>query len=126
MHVQTNLPGDQLFTSGTNVIGALGNLITALQSGTSAQIGAATATVSSALNGVSQQRIPLDTTISQLNSQESYLGQETVTLSTQQTSLVGISLAVAATNLSQAELTNSAVLAAAAKVLPQTLLDYLK
>jgi len=64
--------------------------------------------------------------MSQLSSQESYLGQETLTLTTQQTSLVGINLAVAATNLSQAELSNSAVLAAAAKVLPQTLLDYLK
>jgi hypothetical protein len=34
-------------------------------------------------------------------------------------------LATAATNLSQAELANSAVLAAASKVLPQTLLNYL-
>ena len=75
---------------------------------------------------VSQQRVPLDNSISQLSSQETYLGQETVTLKTQQTSLVGIDLAEAATNLSQAELTNSAVLAAAAKALPQTLLDYLK
>jgi flagellar hook-associated protein 3 FlgL len=35
MSVATNLPGDQLFTSGTNVIGSLSGLITALQSGTS-------------------------------------------------------------------------------------------
>jgi flagellin-like hook-associated protein FlgL len=40
--------------------------------------------------------------------------------------LVGIDLATAATNLSQAQLNNSTVLAAAAKVMPQTLLDYLK
>jgi len=64
--------------------------------------------------------------MSQLNDQESYLGQETLTLTTQQTSLVGANLADAATNLSQAELINSAVLAAAAKVVPETLLDYLK
>jgi len=61
-----------------------------------------------------------------LNDQESYLGQETLTLTSQQTSLVGANLADAATNLSRAELVNSAVLAAAAKVVPQTLLDYLK
>jgi flagellin-like hook-associated protein FlgL len=78
------------------------------------------------LTYVGQQRVPLDNTISQLNSQDSYLGQEKVTLTTQQTALVGINLADAATNLSQAQLDNSAVLAAAAKVLPQTLLDYLK
>jgi flagellin-like hook-associated protein FlgL len=124
--VAINIPGDQLFTSGANVIGSLDGLITALQSGTTMQIGAATSAVSTALNYVSQQRIPLDNAIGQLNDQESYLGQEKVTLTSQQTSLVGANLAEAATNLSQAELTNSAVLAAAAKALPQTLLDYLK
>jgi len=126
MNVATNVPGNQLFTSGTNAIASLNGLITALQSGTSAQIGAAATAVSTALNAVSQQRVPLDNTISQLNDQESYLGQDTVTLTTQQTALVGVNIADAATNLSQAELTNSAVLAAAAKVLPQTLLDFLK
>jgi flagellar hook-associated protein 3 FlgL len=125
MSVATNLPGDQLFTSGTNVIGSLSGLITALQSGTSAQIATATAAVSTALNSVGQERVPLDNSISQLNSQESYLSQETLTLSTQQTTLVGASLATSATNLAQAEIANNAVLAAAAKVLPQTLLNYL-
>ena len=126
MNVATNVPGNTLFTSGASVISALGGLITALQTGGTTDIGNATAAVSAALTHVSQQRVPLDNSISQLSSQETYLGQETVTLKTQQTSLVGIDLAEAATNLSQAELTNSAVLAAAAKALPQTLLDYLK
>lgn len=125
LQVPGNLPGNQIFTSGTNVIGALNGLITALQSGTATQIQNATTTVSTALANVSQQRIPLDNTISQLNSQESYLGQESVTLSTAQNSLVDADLAVSATNLAQAETQNSAVLAAAARVLPQTLLDYL-
>ena len=126
MNVATNVPGNTLFTSGASVISALGGLITAIQTGGTTDIGNATAAVSAALTHVSQQRVPLDNSISQLSSQETYLGQETVTLKTQQTSLVGIDLAEAATNLSQAELTNSAVLAAAAKALPQTLLDYLK
>ena len=126
MNVATNLPGNQLLTSGPNVIGALTNLITSLQTGSTAQIGTATTAVFSGLTYVGQQRVSLDNTISQLNSQDSYLGQEKVTLTTQQTALVGINLADAATNLSQAQLDNSAVLAAAAKVLPQTLLDYLK
>lgn len=126
MNVATNLPGNQLLTSGPNVVGALANLITALQAGSTTQIGAATTAVFSGLTYVGQQRVPLDNAINQLNSQESYLGQEKVTLTTQQNALVGISLAEAATNLSQAQLDNSAVLAAAAKVMPQTLLDYLK
>jgi flagellar hook-associated protein 3 len=126
LNVATNLPGNQIFTSGANVIGALGGLVTALQSGTSTQIEAATNTVSTALAAVGEQRVPLDNSISQLNSQESYLGQEKLSLTSEQTSLVAANLAESATNLSQAELANSAVLAAAAKVLPQTLLNYLQ
>ncbi|MDR3735502.1 MAG: flagellar hook-associated protein FlgL [Acidobacteriaceae bacterium] len=124
--VATNIPGDQVFTDGANVIQSLANLVTALQSGTLADIGTATTAVSTALNYVSQQRVPLGNAVSQLNAQESYLSQETVTLTSQQTALVGADLATAATNLSEAETTHSAVLAAAAKVLPQTLLDYLR
>jgi hypothetical protein len=126
MSVPTNLPGNQLLTSGANVIGSLNNLITALKSGTTAQIGAATTAISTALNYVAQQRVPLDNTISQLNADDSSLSSETLTLKTQQTALVGMTLAVAATNLSQATLDNDAVLAAAGKILPQTLLSYLR
>jgi flagellar hook-associated protein 3 FlgL len=61
-----------------------------------------------------------------LNSQESYLQQETVSLTSQQNSLIGVDEAQAATELSQAETDNSAALAAAAKVLPNTLLNYLE
>jgi flagellin-like hook-associated protein FlgL len=126
LSVVTNISGSQLLTSGTNAIGALTGLITALQSGTTTDIGTATAAVSAALNAVGQQRIPIDNTISQLNSQESYLSQETLTLTTAQTSLVGANLADAATNLSNAEIDNSAVLAAAAKAMPENLLKYLQ
>jgi flagellin-like hook-associated protein FlgL len=123
--VATNVPGDQLFTAGANVIGSLTKLITALQSGNSAIVAAGATAISSALTYVTQQRVPLDNTINQLSDQDSFLNQETLTLTTQQNALVGVNLATAATNLSQAELGNTAVLAAAAKVLPQTLLNYL-
>lgn len=125
LDVASNLPGDQLLTAGANVIGSLTGLINALQSGTPAQIATATSAVSTSLNYVDQERIPLDNTISELNSQDSYLSQETVTLTSQQNTLVGANLADAATNLSQAETANDAVLAAASKVLPETLLNYL-
>jgi flagellar hook-associated protein 3 len=126
LSVNTNIPGDTLFTAGPNVIGSLTSMITALQNGDSTQVATSINAVSSALSYVSQQRIPMDSAMNQLNSQESYLSQEKINLTSQQTSLVGISLADAATNLSVAQLNNSAVLAAAAKALPQTLLDYLK
>jgi len=124
--VASNIPGNKIFTAGADVIGSLTNLVTALQGGSLTDIGTATTAITTALNYVGEQRVPLDNAIAQVDSQETYLRQETVTLTTQQTALVGIDLATAATNLSQAETTHSAVLAAAAKVLPQTLLDYLQ
>jgi flagellar hook-associated protein 3 FlgL len=124
--VQVNLPGSQIFSnSTTNVLGSLSALVTALQSGNSSAIGTAVSGVTSALNYVGQQRVFYANADGQLNSQETYLQQETVNLSSQQTSLVGVNLTQAAMNLSQAETDNSAALAAAAKVLPDTLLNYL-
>jgi flagellar hook-associated protein 3 FlgL len=125
-NIQINLPGSQIFSnSTTNVLGSLSALVTALQGGNSTAIGTAVSGVTTALNYVSQQRIFYANADSQLNSQETYLQQETVNLSSQQTSLVGVNMAQAAINLSQAQTDNSAALAAAAKVLPDTLLNYL-
>ncbi|HEY6489180.1 MAG: flagellin [Terracidiphilus sp.] len=124
--IQVNLPGSQIFSnSTTNVLQSLSSLVTALQSGNSASISTATNAVTTALNYVDQQRVFYANAEGQLNSQDTYLQQETVNLSTQQTSLVGVDMAQAATQLSQAETDNSAALAAAAKVLPNTLLNYL-
>ncbi len=124
--VQVNLPGSQIFSSPTaDVIGSLSALVSALQSGNATAIGTATTSITTALNYVSQQRVFYANAETQLNSQDTYLQKETVSLSAQQTSLVGVDMAQAATNLSQAETANSAALAAAAKVLPLTLLNYL-
>ena len=127
LKVQTNIPGNTLFdNSNSSVLGALSKLSTALTSGTSADIGSATAAVTTALNYVSQQHVIYGNTINQLSAQETYLSQEKVTLTSRETSLVGIDTAVAAENLSQAETANTAVLAASAKVLQNSLLNYLK
>ena len=126
LSVQANIPGSQVFSnSSANVLGSLSSLVAALQSGNTTAIGNATNAVSSALNYVSQQRAIYGNTESQLNSQETFLQQETVTLASQQNSLVGVDMAKAAVNLSQAETDNNAALAAAAKVMPTTLLNYL-
>jgi len=126
MNIQVSLPGSQVFSDpSNNVIGALSGLVTALQSGDSSSISTATAAVTSAVNFVGQQQAFYGNAESQLNAQESALQQDKVTLSTQASNLVGVDLATAATDLSQAETDNSAALAAAAKVLPVTLLNYL-
>jgi flagellar hook-associated protein 3 FlgL len=126
LSVQANIPGDTLFTaSGSSVLGALSDLATALKTGTSAQIGSATTEITAALNYVSDQHAVYGNTINQLQSQETYLASDTVSLSTTETSLIGIDTATAAEDLTQAETDNNAVLSASAKVLQNTLLTYL-
>jgi flagellar hook-associated protein 3 FlgL len=127
LSVQANIPGSTLFTnSNASVLGALSSLSTALTSGSSADIGTATAAVNTALNYVTQQHVIYGNTINQLTAQDTYLASEKVTLTSTQSSLVGIDTATAAENLSQAETTNTAIYAAAGKVLQNNLLDYLK
>lgn len=126
LSVQVNLPGSQVFSNSTNdVLGALSGLVAALQSGNSSAIGTATTAVSSAIGYIGQQQAFYSNAESQLNSQETFLQQDTVTLASQATNLVGVDMATAATNLTQAETDNSAAMAAAAKVMPNTLLNYL-
>jgi len=127
MTVQVNLPGSQIFSnSSNNVLGSLSSLVTALQSGNSASIAKATTAVDSAVNYISQQQAFYSNAETQLTSQQTTLQQDTVTLSTQANNLIGVNEATAATNLSQAETDNSAALAAVAKVLPNSLLNYLE
>ena len=125
--IQTNVPGSQIFLgAGGNVMGSLQQLVTALQSGDSDAIGAATTQVGTSLSYLSQQRIFYGSAVDQLNSNQSSLQQERVNLQSQENSLVGADPAAAATGLSQAETQRSATLAALAQIIPQSLLNYLK
>jgi flagellar hook-associated protein 3 FlgL len=127
LNIQINVPGSQVFSNASNnVLGSLSSLVTALQSGSSSDIETATSAVDSALNLVGQQQAVYGNAESQLNSQETFLQQDTVTLSTQENNLIGVNEATAATDLSQDETDTSAALAAAAKVLPNSLLNYLE
>lgn len=127
LQVNVNVPGDQIFTNSSgNVIGSLSQLISALNSGTTTGIGDAVSAVRSALTNVGQQRVIYAGVVNQINSQESYLSQETISLTSQQQSLTGVDESVAVSNLTQAQIAHTTILAAAAKVLPTSLLDYLK
>ena len=127
MQVTVNLPGDSIFADpSASVLGSLQQMITALNGGTTSDIANANAALTAAIAHLSQVRSVYGGTVDQLNEQNSYLSQETISLTSQQTSLVGIDTATAATNLTQAQTENSAVLAAAAKILPQSLLQYLQ
>jgi len=125
--MQVNLPGDQIFQgSSGNVMGSLQQLMTSLQNNDINGISAATTQLKGALDYVSQQRVFYGNAINQLDSNQSFLQQEKVNLQTDETSLVGADMSEAATDLSQAQTTHQAALAALARVIPQSLLDYLK
>ncbi len=126
LSVQTNVPGNQIFQNGGgDAFGALQQLITALQSGTASAAQTATAQVKSALDSVSGQQVFYSNAVNQLNSTQTFLNQEQVNLTTQANSLVGADIAKVATDLTQAQTAYSATLAAAAKILPTSLLNYL-
>jgi flagellar hook-associated protein 3 FlgL len=125
--IQINVPGSQIFQgAGGDVMGSLQQLVTALQSGDITSIDNATTQLGTALNYVSQQRVFYGNAMDQLNSNQSYLQQEQVNLQSQANTLDAVNMAQAATNLSQAQVTQNATLAALAKIIPVTLLDYLK
>lgn len=126
LQVAVNVPGDAVFTSPDgNVFLSLQQMSAAIQSGSSVGLAAANVALTAAIAHVGQVRAAYGSTVNQLQAQNNFLSQETVSLSSAQNALVGVDTATAATNLSQAETNNSAVLAAAAKVLPLSLLTYL-
>jgi len=110
--------------SAGDVFGSLQKLITALQTGTAA--GSATNDLRTAFDSLTGQRIFYGNAVSQLNSTQSFLQQEQVTLKSQANNLVGADLTKAATDLTRAQTAHDAALAAAAKILPTSLLDYLR
>jgi flagellar hook-associated protein 3 FlgL len=127
LNLQTNMPGSQLFQNPSgDVFGSLQKLITALQTGNTADAESATNDLRTAFNSLTGQRIFYGNAVNQLNSTQSFLQQEQVTLKSQANNLVGADLTKAATDLTQATTAHDAALAAAAKILPTSLLDYLR
>jgi len=124
--IQTNLPGDQIFTNASgNVFGALNDLVNSLNSSTG--MDAANTEVQKAFNQLNTQRVFYGDALNQVQSKENFLSQDKINLSQQQTNLVGADLAEAITNLSQAQVTAQATLSATAQVLNlPTLLNYIK
>jgi flagellar hook-associated protein 3 FlgL len=124
--LQSNLPGNQIFqSSGSDVLGSVQQLVTALQSGDTTAIQTATSSISSALNYLNGQRVFYGNGMDQLSDDTTMLNSTKLNLQAQQTALVGADPTQAATDLSKAETANQAALAAAGRVLSKTLLDYL-
>lgn len=127
LSVDSGLRGDAIFANPQNsVFGSLHQLIGALTSGTTEDIAMAIQAVSGAIAQVGQARTTYASTTQQTSAVASSLAQDKVTISTQQSNLTDVDIAHAATALSQAELAQNATYAMAAKVLPQSLLTYLR
>ena len=111
--IQLNLPGDQIFLgSGTNsVFGALNALVADYSSGTvdTNQAVKDTEALSSALNFVSQQRVTIDNSITQLTSSAAAATSEQTQLTAAQTNLMQADIPTMATQLSLAEAQQTAL-----------------
>jgi flagellar hook-associated protein 3 FlgL len=111
--IQLNVPGDQIFLgSGTSsVFGALNALVADYSSGTvnTAQAVSDTQALSTALNFVSEQRVMIDNSISQLGAATSAVTSEKTQLLTAQTNLMQADIPTVATQLASAETQQTAL-----------------
>jgi len=111
--IQLNVPGDQIFLgAGTNsVFGALNALVADYSSGqvNTAQAASDTAALSTALNFVSQQRVAVDSSITQLSAASGAVTSEKTQLTAAQTDLMQADLPTISTQLSLAETQQTAL-----------------
>jgi flagellar hook-associated protein 3 FlgL len=78
------------------------------------------------LSYLSQQRVFYGNVLNQLTSNQTYLQQEKVSLQTEANSIDAVDMAKAATDLSQEQVSQSATMAALARIVPMSLMNYLK
>jgi flagellar hook-associated protein 3 FlgL len=111
--IQLNVPGDQIFQgSGANsVFGALNALIADYASGSvdTTQAVGDTEALGSALNYVSQQRVTVDNSITQISAASSAVTNEQTQLTTAQTGLMQADIGTVSTQLSLAETQQTAL-----------------
>ena len=100
--IQLNVPGNQIFLGSTSVFGVLNSLVSDFASGTvdAAQAAADTEALTGALNYVSQQRVIIDNSITQLTAASGAVTNEKTQLMASQTNLMQADLATVATQLS--------------------------
>lgn len=104
-----NVPGNQIFGSGTTgILSTLNNLIASFSAG-NADIPDTTA-LNTDLQGISQQRVIIDNSISGLQSASTYTQNQTTQLQSVQNSLIQANTAQVATQLSTSETQGTALL----------------
>lgn len=108
--IQTNVPNNQIFTAGPNVLGTLNSLIADFSSGTPSASSVTDLTnLNTALNYVGQQRVILDDSITRLTAAANYNTSESTQLRSTQDSLLQADTAQVATQLSSSETQQAAL-----------------
>ncbi len=126
--IQLNMPGDQIFaTSGPNsVFQALNNLIADFASGAGAATSVQdTQALNTALSYVSQQRVTLDNSLTQLTAASGAVTSEQTQLTAAQTTLMQADLPKISTQLSLAETQQTALEAVISQLGAGSLFDKL-
>ena len=112
--IQLNVPGDQIFLgNGTNsVFGALNALVADYSNGivNTGQAVSDTQALSSALNYVSQQRVTIDNSMTQLSAASSAVTTEETQLTAAQTNLIQADIPTVSTQLALAETQQTALM----------------
>jgi flagellar hook-associated protein 3 FlgL len=111
--IQLNVPGDQIFlgAGASSVFGALNGLVADYSTGTvnTQQATSDTSALSSALNFVSQQRVTVDNSITQISAASGAVTNEQTQLTAAQTDLMQADIPTVSTQLSQAETQQTAL-----------------
>jgi len=109
--IQSNVPGNQIFSDPTNdVLQMLNNLVADFSTGTaSASAISDTTALNSALNYVGQQRVVIDNSITQLQAAQSYTQTQGTQITSAQTNLMQADVAQVSTQLSTAETQQAAL-----------------
>lgn len=127
--IQLNVPGDQVFSNvGTNnVFAALNNLIADYSNGSvnTAQAVSDTTALGSALNFVSEQRVTIDNSITQMSAASTAVSSEETQLTGAQTNLMQADVAQVSTQLSLSETQQAALEAVIAQLGSGSLFDKL-
>ncbi|WP_109484643.1 flagellar hook-associated protein 3 [Occallatibacter savannae] len=100
--IQLNVPGDQMFLGANSVFGVLHSLIAELSGGNlnPSQTAQDTEALTATLNYVSQQRVQIDNSITQISAAGEAVTNEKTQLAAAQTELMQADLAEVATQLS--------------------------
>jgi flagellar hook-associated protein 3 FlgL len=126
--IQLNVPGNQIFLGATSVFGVLNSLVADYSSGSVnlAQAAQDTQALTAALNTVSQQRVLIDNSMTQLTAAAGAITTERTQLSAAQTNLMQADLATVATQLSLSKTQETALEAVISQLGSGSLFDKLQ